>query len=186
MLARLGLPFDVAPADIDETVASGTEPRQAAGELALRKARAVAVHRPAHIIIGADTIVALDGQSFGKPLDAADALRMLRQLRGRVHEVTTGLAVVRGDQVWQTAVTARVTMRPAADAELRAYIATGEAFDKAGAYAIQGHGGFLIERVEGSELTVVGLPLAALAKLLQACGVALPLHVESLVDRWDE
>lgn len=184
LLGRLGLPFEVVPAAVGERVAPGVAPAVAAELLALRKARAVVALRPEHVVIGADTVVALGGERFGKPRDAADALRMLRSLRGRTHQVTTGLAVVRRDQAWPAAVTARVRMRQVPDDELRAYIATGEPFDKAGAYAVQGQGASLIEAVEGSELAVVGLPVRRLAELLLAIGVALPVAVEELSDRW--
>jgi septum formation protein len=141
--------------------------------LALQKARAVAARRGAGIVLGADTVVVVDGQALGKPSSSSDAAAMLRRLRGRVHEVTTGLAVVdaaTGREAVRT-VTSRVAMRPYSDAEIDAYVATGEPLDKAGAYAIQGAGGTLVAGLEGSRTNVVGLPLSATAALLELFGV---------------
>lgn len=185
LLRRLGLPFEVVPPCVDETIAPGVAPARAAEQLALRKAHAVAAARPGQTVIGADTIVALGDERFGKPRDEAEALRNLRRLAGRTHQVSTGVAVVRGSASWHTVTTAWVTMRQVRDAELRAYIATGEPLDKAGAYAIQGRGAFLIETLEGSELAVVGLPLRALAELLVASGVTLPVAPEQVADTWE-
>jgi septum formation protein len=141
--------------------------------LALQKARAVAARRGAGIVLGADTVVVVDGQALGKPSSSSDAAAMLRRLRGRVHEVTTGVAVVdaaTGREAVRT-VTSRVAMRPYSDAEIDAYVATGEPLDKAGAYAIQGAGGTLVAGLEGSRTNVVGLPLSATAALLELFGV---------------
>lgn len=184
LLGRLGLPFVVVPSDVDETVAPGTPPAVEARDLALRKAGVVAARYPGHAVIGADTVVALEGESLGKPRDAAAALVMLRRLRGRWHAVSTGLAVVHGDRVRHDVVTARVRMHEVADGALADYVASGEPLDKAGAYAIQGAGGLLIAEVRGSELAVVGLPLRRLAELLGECGVAVPVAPASIVERW--
>ena len=147
---------------------------EAIARLALRKARAVAVRHHTALVVGADTVVVVDGEPLGKPSGAADAAAMLRQLRGRVHEVTTGVAVLdaaTGREAMET-VTSRVRMKPYSDADVAAYVATGEPLDKAGAYAIQGAGGALVEALEGSWSNVVGLPLAATAELLRRFGVA--------------
>jgi septum formation protein len=125
-------------------------------------------------VLGADTIVVLDGEALGKPSGPADAAAMLRRLRGRVHDVMTGVAVVdaaTGREAVQT-VTSRVSMRPYSDAEIAAYVATEEPLDKAGAYAIQGAGAALIAGLQGSWSNVVGLPLEATAALLRQFGVA--------------
>jgi septum formation protein len=132
------------------------------------------------IILGADTEVVLDGRLLGKPRDAVDAARMLRDLRGREHEVITGLAIVEtgpsgGEPRQETvSVTTRVRMGRYVDADIDAYVATGEPLDKAGAYAIQGAGGAFVLRVEGSVSNVVGLPLAETADLLRRAGLPLP------------
>jgi septum formation protein len=142
--------------------------------LALRKARTVAARRGAGIVLGADTVVVVDGKALGKPSSPSEAAEMLRQLRGRVHEVTTAVAVVdaaTGREAART-VTSRVSMRAYSDAEIDVYVATGEPLDKAGAYAIQGAGGALVAGLEGSRTNVVGLPLPATAALLKLFGVA--------------
>jgi septum formation protein len=125
-------------------------------------------------VLGADTIVVVDGDVLGKPDDAEHALVLLRRLVGRRHRVVTGVALVSSDTLAErhAIVESGVSMRPAGEAELRAYIATGEPLDKAGAYAAQGDGRLLIESIEGSESNVIGLPLEETLALLRAAGVA--------------
>jgi septum formation protein len=161
----------VEPSAVDETLEPG--PLSAAvGRLALRKARAVAARHPAAVVLGADTIVVIDGEALGKPSGREDAAAMLRRLRGRVHEVLTGVAVVDpGGRARTDTVSSRVTMKAYGDAEIDAYVGTGEPLDKAGAYAIQGAGGALVAGFEGSWSNIVGLPLGATAALLRAAGV---------------
>jgi len=166
--------FDVIPSAVAERLAPGP-PAGAAARLALDKARAVAGRLPEGIVLGADTLVVIDGRALGKPTDADDARAMLRRLRGREHEVITGVAVVdaatgRGAA---TAVLSRVRMRDYGGAEIEAYVATGEPLDKAGAYAIQERGGALVAGVRGSRTNVVGLPVAETGRLLAAFGVPL-------------
>jgi septum formation protein len=141
--------------------------------LALDKARAVAARLRDGVILGADTIVVIGGDVLGKPSDAGAACEMLRRLRGREHEVITGIAVVdgRSGRADTTSVTSRVRMADYDDAAIDAYVATGEPLDKAGAYAIQGRGGALVAGLEGSFSNVVGLPLEETARLLAAFGV---------------
>lgn len=125
-------------------------------------------------MLAADTIVVVDGEVLGKPSGPAEAATMLRRLRGRAHEVMTGVAVVdaaTGREAAET-VTSRVTMRAYSDVEIDAYVATEEPLDKAGAYAIQGTGGTLVEALEGSRSNVVGLPLQTTATLLRRFGAA--------------
>jgi septum formation protein len=149
--------------------------------VALDKARAVArewTGGPA-VVLGADTEVVLDGRYLGKPRDAADAARMLRELSGRTHEVVTGLAVVYALSGWDApsgreetlAVTTRVTMIDAGAEEIAAYVATGEPLDKAGAYAVQGLGARLVARVDGCFTNVVGLPVETTRRLLNRWGL---------------
>ena len=161
------------PSEVEETLAPGPL-SDAVALLALDKARAVAARVREGIVLGADTVVAIDGEALGKPAGPADARVMLRRLRGRPHEVITGIAVVdaRTGRAERTAVTSRVRMAEYDDAALDAYVATGEPLDKAGAYAIQGVGGALVAGYEGSYSNVVGLPLAETARLLAAFGVA--------------
>ena len=143
--------------------------------VALDKARAVArewTGGPA-VVLGADTEVVLDGRYLGKPRDAADAARMLRELRGRTHEVVTGLALVDAPSGREEtlAVTTRVTMIDAGAEEIAAYVATGEPLDKAGAYAVQGLGARLVARVDGCFTNVVGLPVETTERLLKRWGL---------------
>jgi len=143
--------------------------------VALDKARAVArewTGGPA-VVLGADTEVVLDGRYLGKPRDAADAARMLRELSGRTHEVVTGLALVDAPSGREEtlAVTTRVTMIDAGAEEIAAYVATGEPLDKAGAYAIQGLGARLVGRVDGCFTNVVGLPVETTRRLLERWGL---------------
>ena len=161
------------PSDVEERLAPGPL-AEAVARLALDKARAVATRVREGIVLGADTVVTIDGEALGKPADADDARGMLRRLRGREHEVITGVAVVdaRSGRAERTAVTSRVRMADYGEREIDAYVATGEPLDKAGAYAIQGAGGALVAGYEGSYSNVVGLPLAETARLLTAFGVA--------------
>jgi septum formation protein len=142
--------------------------------VALAKARAVARQQagPA-AVLGADTEVVLDGQFLGKPADSPDALRMLRALRGRTHEVVTGVALVEAPEGREetAAVITRVTMTNATDEALAAYVATGEPLDKAGAYAVQGAGSRIVERIDGCYTNVVGLPVETTRRLLRRWGL---------------
>jgi septum formation protein len=169
ILEQLGVPFEVRPADVPED-ATG-EPAALALALALRKAHAVAGGGPgseAETVLGVDTVVAVDGEVFGKPSDEDAARSVLMRLAGRSHEVHSGLAVLHaGEQRTASAVTA-VTFRPLEPAQVAVYVATGEWRERAGGYAIQGRGAALVRRIEGDYLNVVGLPVAALVDLLPA------------------
>lgn len=172
-MRTLGADFSIEPSHVEETLDPGPL-ADAVARLALRKARAVAARRRSGLVLGADTIVVVDGEALGKPADRTEATAMLRRLRGRTHEVMTGVAVVdaaTGSEAVRT-VTSRVTMRAYSEAEIAAYVATEEPLDKAGAYAIQGMGGALVAALDGSHSNVVGLPLAATAALLRRFGVA--------------
>ena len=176
LLRTLCPDFRVMPSDLEETLAAGS-PRAAAAGLALDKARAVAARNGEGVVLGADTIVVIDGQALGKPAGPDEARAMLRRLRGREHEVITGVAVVdaRTGRSEATAVVSRVRMTEYGEAEIEAYVATDEPLDKAGAYAIQGRGGALVAGLEGSFSNVVGLPLEETARVLVAFGV--PVNV---------
>jgi septum formation protein len=176
-LSQLGIDFTVLPSLIPE-VHPAAPPAEAITAVALAKARAVA-HRltgqPPAVVLGADTEVVLDGRLLGKPRDAADAARMLGALRGRTHEVITGVALVRAGQAGPeetAAVITRVRMAEYGAAEIEAYVATGEPMDKAGAYAVQGLGGRLVAEVDGCLSNVVGLPLSTTRRLLARWGLA--------------
>lgn len=190
LLARIGLVAEVLPSDVDERLLPGEAPEAAARRLAVAKAeRAVAVlqaeqgpaacdDRPL-LVLGADTIVALDGESLGKPADAPEAVRMLERLSGREHAVHTGFAVLghggaaAGRRI-ASVVTTRVRVKDLSRAEVEGYVATREPFGKAGAYAIQGAGAFMIRSVEGSVTNVIGLPLVEVLEALVALGGPMP------------
>jgi septum formation protein len=179
LLSRLGLPFEVRPSGIDEVLTREVDAPALATALARAKARDIADQVRAAgdgpaLILGADTLVVLDGRPLGKPGSRDEARAMLRALRGRSHEVVTAVALIEvpgGREVTET-VTSRVLMRPYGDPEIDAYVATGEPDDKAGAYAVQGVGGQLVARVEGCFENVVGLPLETTARLLRMFGLS--------------
>lgn len=165
LLAALGVSFEVVPSEVDET----TEEREAvrvAESLARRKAEAVAAAQPDALVIGSDTVVALDGRLLAKPADAEKARGMLRNLRGRAHEVVTGVAVALDGRVLVDHGRTGVHMRAYSDAEIEAFIASGSPFDKAGGYAIQDEAFAPVARFEGCRCNVIGLPLGVLRGLL--------------------
>ena len=160
------------PSEIEERL-EGAPTGETVAVLAVAKARAVAGRVGQGVVLGADTVVVVDGIALGKPGDAGEASAMLRQLRGRAHEVITGVAVVDAGsgRVESTAVVTRVVMADVSDGAIEAYVASGEPLDKAGGYAIQGLGAALVAEYVGSYSNVVGLPLAATAALLRRFGV---------------
>ncbi len=172
LLRQLGVPFEVVPSDLPEAWPPGPAPA-AVTALALAKCRSVAKRLGPAVVLGADTAVLLQGQVFGKPESPEDARRMLRALRGREHEVITGVALVEvpSGREETAAVVSQVLMREYSEAEIDAYIASGEPLDKAGAYAIQAAGHGLVDRVEGCYTNVVGLPLTTTRRLLEAWGI---------------
>lgn len=169
LLGRLGLPFDIEASHIDEEIPGPLPVTALVRDLALRKARTVAGSHMTGVVVGADTAVAVDGTVLGTPVDAADAVRMLRMLRGRRHTVATGVAVVDIDAGHERAAVAVtwVTMRGYTDDEIATYVGSGEPLDKAGGYAVQGAGGGLVAAIDGRLDTVVGLPLDLVARLLR-------------------
>ncbi|MFU8839410.1 MAG: Maf family protein [Nitriliruptoraceae bacterium] len=173
LLARLGWAPELRPADIDESVQPGEPPHALVVRLARTKAATVAAGRDDEVVLGADTEVALDGRVLGKPRDDADAATMLRSLAGRTHEVVTGLAVMRGGTAATDLLTTRVTFRTLTAAEVAWYVGTGEPAGKAGGYALQGAGAALVDRVDGSDTNVIGLPLAAAIALVRTVGLDL-------------
>ena len=170
MLTLMGLTFQVVVSDVQEVSPPGATPEVLVGHLALQKAQAVAASYPAHCVIGADTIVYIDGKVIGKPKDEADAFRILSLLQGRTHTVYTGVAVLSPKGVDVRHSETKVTFAAMTEEEIRWYIATGEPMDKAGAYGIQGPGGMFVERVEGNYFTVIGLPLPLLYRMLKQAG----------------
>ena len=165
----LGLDIETAPADIDETYLPGEEPGAHAERLAREKAAAMAGRYPEAIVIGSDTVVAIDGHVLGKPEDHEDAIRMLMQLQGREHEVATGVAVHAG-RLYSAVERVAVRFRRFDEATAAAYAATGEPLDKAGAYGIQGVGSTLVDGITGDYFAVMGLPIARTVALLEEAG----------------
>lgn len=161
----------VLPAKSEEDWPAGFSPAEAVMHIAAAKARDTATRAPADsLILAADTVVCLDGQILGKPVDAEDARRMLRMLSGRTHTVYTGMALQRGNRQMTDFAEASVTFRPLSDAEIDAYVSTGSPLDKAGAYGAQDMAALFVERVEGEFYTVVGLPMCRLAELFRSFG----------------
>ena len=176
LLADLGLDFDVFPSRVEEPAPlPGEPPADYACRMAEIKTLDVAGQHPGRTVLGADTIVVLDKRIMGKPIDGQDALEMLTALSGNTHQVVTAfcLAGPDGETVTQ-AVSTDVDMRTSGEAELKSYIATGEPMDKAGAYAIQGIGTFLVTGIRGSYTNVVGLPLARVLEVMISWGVVAP------------
>jgi MAF protein len=161
----------VAPADIDEAAYLVTEPTVAAVNVAMAKSRGVTAEVE-EIVVAADTLVVIDNDVLGKPATPAEARVMLERLGGRAHQVMTGVVVRRGDLGWSGVVATRVLMRAYPAADVEAYIARGEPFDKAGGYAVQDETFRPVERLDGCYLNVVGLPLCAAAAGLNALGVS--------------
>jgi septum formation protein len=172
LLRLIGIAHEVVPADLDESLLPGEEPVAHAERLARAKAAAVAATHPHAAVIGADTIVVLDGVILGKPADRAEAARTLRRLSGRTHTVHTAVAVARDGRVESGVESVEVTFRPLSDAQIAAYVATGEPMDKAGAYGIQGYGAVIVERVHGDYFAVMGLALGRLVGLLERMGLS--------------
>jgi septum formation protein len=166
LLAAAGIEHLVDAANVDETPRSGEPPAAYAERLARAKAEAVAARHPDFAVIGADTVVVVDEKIFGKPLDAADARRMLEQLSDREHVVLTAVAVARGGTIRSSIAETSVVMRKISPFEIDEYIATGEPMDKAGAYAIQGGAAAFVAGVCGDFDNVVGLPMRVVRRLL--------------------
>ena len=174
LLQRIGITeFDVRVPEVEESYPAGLTPRETVEYISREKADAAARLCGAdEIVITADTMVFLDDQRLGKPADEDDALRMLTALQGRHHTVCTGVTVRQGDRSITESEATEVYFRPATEAELRGYIATGEPMDKAGAYGVQGKGALLVERLNGDFFNVMGLPVLRLSRMLGQFGVS--------------
>jgi septum formation protein len=171
LLEQIGVPHEIRAADVDESAKPGEKPQALVRRLARAKALEGQRHGTGLPVLGADTVVVLDGLVFGKPADAADGIRMLRALGGRTHHVLTAVALALPGTVAEALSDTAVTMRPVSVDEARAYWESGEPAGKAGAYAIQGLGAVLIQHIDGSYSGVMGLPLYETAQLLQAHGL---------------
>ena len=175
LLKNIGITkFDIRVPEADESYPEGLTPQQVVEHISRVKAEAAAaLCAPDEIVITADTMVFLDDKRLGKPADEADALRMLTALQGRRHTVCTGVTVRQGERFLTEVETTEVFFRPATEEELRAYIATGEPMDKAGAYGIQAKGSLLVEKIHGDYFNVMGLPVLRLSRMLAQFGITL-------------
>jgi septum formation protein len=171
LLAQAGYEFQVVPSHVEEPDSPVSSAPLTAIERARAKARAVAASYPGHVVLAADTLVLLKGHMLGKPVDAADARRTLRRLRGTRHAVVTGVAVRWGEVERTEAEQTVVLMKRVSDEAIDAYVATGEPMGKAGAYAVQEEGDRFIDRMEGSYTNVVGLPMELVGRMLGEMGI---------------
>ena len=174
LLGSLGLRFIVAPSDVPETFLNGETPRNHAIRLSLEKSRMAAARHPASWVLGADTVVVVDGEVLGKPRNAGEAKEMLRKLSGRSHQVITGFSLLRGEgpPAVSEAVESVVMFREIPEDELEWYAGTPEPYDKAGAYAVQGMGAVFVGEIHGSCTNVIGLPLCEVVCALKRVGAA--------------
>lgn len=173
LLRQVGIPFVVDASGADETPEPDWDPVETATRLAARKAMDVANRHPgADVILGADTVVVVDDEVFGKPRDEAHAVEMLRRLSGRAHAVVTGWSLVdpKGNRAIAEFTSSRVFFDELDPETIERYVATGEPMDKAGAYAIQGKAGLFVQAIEGDYANIVGLPIAAIGRALRQFG----------------
>ncbi|MBP3447313.1 MAG: septum formation inhibitor Maf [Clostridia bacterium] len=168
LLALAGVDFAVKVADVEEVIPENASPDEVVKSLAIQKASAVAQENPDSIVIGSDTVVALDGVILGKPRDEEDAVRMLKTLSGRSHTVYTGVAIIYGEKTSNFCEATEVVFNSLTDEEIRNYVATKEPMDKAGAYGIQGKGCVLVEKIVGDYFNVVGLPVSRVYRELKS------------------
>jgi septum formation protein len=173
LLASIGLSFDVLPSAIPEVRAEGESPEEYVARLSREKANALGEQHPSRWVIAADTTVLMGDQLLEKPLDRADAARMLATIAGRTHTVYTGVTLLNVEHAYHDTRVAEseVRMLSLTDSDIDWYVATGEPLDKAGAYAAQGIGGMFIDSIHGSYTNVVGLPLALLFQMLRKAGL---------------
>lgn len=172
LLGQMGLEFTTQSPEIDESAFHGRDARDLVETLSREKARWVARQQtPDTLVIGADTVVVLDGAILGKPRDGAEAEAMLAALSGRDHQVFTGVTLCQRDRILTQAEETQVTFRPLTGQEIRQYVSTGEPMDKAGSYGIQGYGCLLVEGIRGDYFNVVGLPVCRLGRMLARFGI---------------
>jgi septum formation protein len=173
ILRTLGISFSIIPPDIDETKLKDETPQEFVARISYEKANKVGQHFPDKWVIAADTIVVLKGKVLGKPKNERDAFNMLRTLRGKWHKVITGYCVLNllKNVVYRDIVETKVFLRHMTDDEITRYIKTSEPMGKAGSYAVQGKGGYMVKEIKGSYTNVVGLPICEIAEALLSLGV---------------
>lgn len=170
-MEALQIPFEIQHPDVEEALVEGEEPDVMVVRLAREKALSVAAGNPGRWVIAADTTVAVDHHVLGKPIDEKDAIRMLKLIQGRSHQVHTGLCLCRDSEIHSLKDTAEVFMRPLSEAQIRWYVSKKEPMDKAGAYAVQGIAALFIDRIEGSFATVMGFPVERFAQAASELGL---------------
>ena len=182
LLELLGLTFHIIPPTCEELLSPNLSPSKQTQQLSWAKAQSVANHRSQDIVIGSDTVIEIEGKLLGKPENMQEAETMLRNLRGKYHQVHTGVAMIyQANKISINFVeTAQVWIKSFDEQTLKSYLATEESLGKAGAYSIQGQGANLIEKIEGDYPTIVGLPLWRTAKELEKQGFMLPNPVEEI------
>lgn len=171
LMDGLGLPYRAVAPEVGEEVPPGTPPQHAVALLAERKARAVLSRFPRALVIGSDQLVSLSGQTLGKPPDAGAARAQLASLRGKTHEIMTGVCVVGAGFVQTEVDVAKLTVLPLSDEELDAYVATGEWQGCAGAYRVEARGQAIFQRIEGDRAAIQGLPMLRVTRMLREAGV---------------
>jgi septum formation protein len=174
LLENIHLSFEISSSDVDESFSEGMSAMDVVMELAERKALAVAKNHPSAVVLGADTIVVLDGIILGKPKDEQEAKEMLRQLSGNTHEVYTGVSIVTPVKSTRFYEKTIVTFWELTESEINMYASSGEPLDKAGAYGIQQLGSFLVKEIQGDYYNVVGLPVSKVVRELRKVGLHLP------------
>lgn len=173
LLENLQLKFEVFSSDIDESFNPAHAPKDIVMELAYRKAKAVSEQRPDSYVIGSDTVVVFDSNILGKPKDKKEAFTMLKALAGKTHTVYTGVCIIAPEKEIKFYTKTAVVFWELTDEEIHSYINTGEPFDKAGAYGIQGFGSILVKEIRGDYFSVVGLPVSKTVRELKKAGFAL-------------
>jgi septum formation protein len=173
LLASAGVAFEIIPSDTDEGTREGESPEEYVTRLAREKAAEVAEKHPHRWVLAADTIVVVDGSILGKPKDPPEAREMLERLSGREHRVITGYCILHSllGKAREGRVATRVRFKSISSKEIQWYLETGEPFDKAGAYAVQGRAAFMVREISGSYTNVVGLPLCEVVEALLELGV---------------
>lgn len=179
LLEKLAHPFEVCPAVGEEVMDGSLSPDDLVESLAQQKAREVFALHSDHVVIGADTVVALEGEVFGKPKDEGEAIQMISRLQGKTHHVFTGVCICAQGKERVFHEKTAVRMKTLSPSEVKAYVSQGESMDKAGAYGLQSLGAWLVESIEGDMFNVIGLPLCALGKVLPDFGIELFGNEES-------
>lgn len=171
LLSNAGFDFEVIVSDADETLPKKIDAADAVKELSKRKALSVSALHPGHVVLGCDTVVALDGKILGKPKNKEEAEKMLSAISGRAHEVFTGVFITDGEKEKSFVSCTRVEFFPLSKETIEAYAETNEPYDKAGAYGIQGLGSVLVKKIDGDYFTVMGLPVSECARTLSSFGI---------------